>query len=570
MKKKIICVIIILLITPVICFSLIKAYNNKINNHDNTDLHNKEAKSSSFINEENKLIYSFPVNKENSAGYEPAKEHEEIRPDAFCISGNNLFIDDTVNSRIIVYDNGVYKKKIELQNNMDAILMFYDYTNDRLKIVYEDLYREDGTDLYLYMTSVCVSEDNKTEKGKKICKNNKIPINYCFDMDGNLITEYLGEPASLAYIDEMQINRDVLTLGDSISYDLCTTYENKQGGGIVTEYILKNDLENAGIYAVPENHKDALGRGNIQVTKEGKIYQMVVDLTGIRIYQLCERTDGMAEHNKLVRTVGNINEDYKENTKNNKNKLIYSFPHNEENTETRPDAFCISGNSLFIDDNLNGRIIVYDNGIYKKEIKLQSGMDVKLLYYDSQNDNLKMVYEDLSRQDDRDLYLYMASVHVSKDSKAKKGDIICKNNEMPLFYCFDVDGNLVTQYPKEPGTLSYIDEWAVNRDVLLSGDGISYELCTTCAGIPGKDAGKYVIREYILKDGVKDGCVYAIPEKHEDILGRGNIQVTKEGSIYQMTVDSTGIKIYQLHEVACDNRNQAAENALERISGKIN
>ena len=64
--------------------------------------------------------------------------------------------------------------------------------------------------------------------------------------------------------------------------------------------------------------------------------------------------------------------------------------------------------------------------------------------------------------------------------------------------------------------------------------------------------------------------VYAIPEKHEDILGRGNIQVTKEGSIYQMTVDSTGIKIYQLHEVACDNRNQAAENALERISGKIN
>ena len=141
---------------------------------------------------------------------------------------------------------------------------------------------------------------------------------------------------------------------------------------------------------------------------------------------------------------------------------------------------------------------------------------------------------------------------------------------MPLFYCFDVDGNLVTQYPKEPGTLSYIDEWAVNRDVLLSGDGISYELCTTCAGIPGKDAGKYVIREYILNDGVKDGCVYAIPEKHEDILGRGNIQVTKEGSIYQMTVDSTGIKIYQLHEVACDNRNQAAENALERISGKIN
>ena len=54
MKKKIICVIIILLITPVICFSLIKAYNNKINNHDNTDLHNKEAKSSNFINEEKK------------------------------------------------------------------------------------------------------------------------------------------------------------------------------------------------------------------------------------------------------------------------------------------------------------------------------------------------------------------------------------------------------------------------------------------------------------------------------------------------------------------------------------
>lgn len=34
-----------------------------------------------------------------------------------------------------------------------------------------------------------------------------MPLNYCFDMDGDLITEYPGEPASLAYIDERQTDR---------------------------------------------------------------------------------------------------------------------------------------------------------------------------------------------------------------------------------------------------------------------------------------------------------------------------------------------------------------------------
>ncbi len=270
----------------------------------------------------NSLMYLFSVNKENAVGYDPANEHEEIGPDTFFVSDGTVFIDDTINNQIMVYSNGAYKKKIRLQDNMNAMLMFYDSLNDTLKIVYEDLFREDETDLYLYMTSVCVSGDNEVEKGNKICKNNKMPIEYYFDMDGNLVTEYPEEFTSLEHVDENLKNspeyKDTLTSWNDISYDLCTTYTSKTEGGIVTEYILKNDLEDNGIYAVPEKHEGVLDRGNIQVTKEGNIYQMVVDLTGVKIYQLCTRSDGLAEQNKLVRT-------FKNNVENDGSAIYASY-----------------------------------------------------------------------------------------------------------------------------------------------------------------------------------------------------------------------------------------------------
>lgn len=48
----------------------------------------------------NVLLYSFPVNTENSVGLIPANEHEKIAPDAFFVSGDRIFLDDTVNNRI--------------------------------------------------------------------------------------------------------------------------------------------------------------------------------------------------------------------------------------------------------------------------------------------------------------------------------------------------------------------------------------------------------------------------------------------------------------------------------------
>ena len=42
--------------------------------------------------DENALLYSFPVNTENSVGFIPANEHEKIAPDAFFVSGDRIFL----------------------------------------------------------------------------------------------------------------------------------------------------------------------------------------------------------------------------------------------------------------------------------------------------------------------------------------------------------------------------------------------------------------------------------------------------------------------------------------------
>lgn len=304
MRRKIAYVMTCLLISGLCLNTTFKANASK-----NESVSQYEMLESNHGIEENTLVYSFPVNEENAAGYDPANEHEEIAPDAFYVSGDTIFVDDTVNHQIIIYDKGVYRKSIPLATNMNVMLMFYDALSDTLKMVYEDLFGEDGTDLYLYLTSVCVSEDVEVGIGDKICKNNEMPLGYCFDMDGNLVTHYLGDSTRLLdYVDEMSIDRGVLTLGQGISYEECSTYTSTPKGGIVTEYILKNDPEDTGIYAVPENHENALTRGNVQISQEGNIYQMIVDSDGIRIYQLCENTDGLAEQNKLVRIVGSIDE----------------------------------------------------------------------------------------------------------------------------------------------------------------------------------------------------------------------------------------------------------------------
>ena len=322
MIKKITCAMAFLLVSGLCLDTSFKTEAYQRKNIIQPDTNKNEELVNGQEIQNNSLMYLFSVNKENAVGYDPANEHEEIGPDTLFVSDGTVFIDDTVNNQIMVYSNGAYKKKIRLQDNMNAMLMFYDSLNDTLKIVYEDLFREDETDLYLYMTSVCVSGDNEVEKGNKICKNNKMPIEYYFDMDGNLVTEYPEEFTSLEHVDENLKNspeyKDTLTSWNDISYDLCTTYTSKTEGGIVTEYILKNDLEDNGIYAVPEKHEGVLGRGNIQVTKEGNIYQMVVDLTGVKIYQLCTRSDGLAEQNKLVRT-------FKNNVENDGSAIYASY-----------------------------------------------------------------------------------------------------------------------------------------------------------------------------------------------------------------------------------------------------
>lgn len=259
----------------------------------------------------NTLLYSFPVNTEDSAGFIPANEHEKIVPDAFFVSGDRIFLDDTANNRIIIYRGQNFEKSIPLSPEMDVKLLFYSSEDDVLKMVYWDRFNENGS--HFYLTSVSVSSGETVPAGQELSDGSRILLEYSFDSTGNLLTEYLsgeGTGAVLAYADaEPAVIADGNAAGSECvgmgfaiddTYSIYSIYMAGADRSTIGECIIINGGSDAFAYAVPETHEDSLERGNVQVTESGEVFQMAVDATGVKIFRLGKQAGASMEDVSLL------------------------------------------------------------------------------------------------------------------------------------------------------------------------------------------------------------------------------------------------------------------------------
>lgn len=268
----------------------------------------------------NALLYSFPVNTENSVGFISANEHEKIAPDAFFVSGDRIFLDDTVNNRIMIYQGLNFEKSIPLSPEMDVKLLFYSSENDVLKMVYWDRFDENGS--HFYLTSVSVTSSEIVPVGQELSDSSRILLEYSFDSTGNLLTEYLsseGTSATLAYADvDPAVMAESNTTGSECvgmrlaindTYSIYSIYMNGAEKSTIGECIVINEGNDSFVYAVPETHEDALERGNVQVTAADEVFQMTVCATGVNIFRLGKQTSASMEDVSLLgREVNDISE----------------------------------------------------------------------------------------------------------------------------------------------------------------------------------------------------------------------------------------------------------------------
>jgi hypothetical protein len=263
----------------------------------------------------NIILFFYPVNTEQSVGFIQGNEHEKIAPDAFFISDNRVFIDDTVNNRIIIYNGQNFEKSIPLSAEKDVTLMFYSSEDDVLKIVYRDRFNENGT--YLYLTSTTVSSSEMVPVGQELSDSSRILLEYCFDNNGDLITEYLVDEEVDQKLTHINTELASITENDMTGFDnsemevmlsdtcsIYTAYNDIADKIVVSESIVINEKSDSVVYAIPEVHEDALGRGNVQVTDTNDVYQMVVNESGVYIYKLGQHiTSSMADMIYLERDV---------------------------------------------------------------------------------------------------------------------------------------------------------------------------------------------------------------------------------------------------------------------------
>lgn len=258
---------------------------------------------------ENELIFYYPVNAMNAPGYIPPNEHELIAPDCFWAGSGKVFIDDTANDRILVYQNGLYEKTIALPWEMDVQKMYYLPETDELKVVFHDR-NKTGSDYYLI--GIDVSSGMLLDAGawdEEIGNVHEIMAEYCFDSEGVLWRDMhydkvqepdeatkqanhivtLGGAGEFPYTvtEEMQAsasylseNWEIVAKHNETNYYLYSRYVSGEEGRLSAEVVMKNDTH----VATPEvdwNSSPILSLG-----PAGNLYQMVVDEGGVRIYRL--------------------------------------------------------------------------------------------------------------------------------------------------------------------------------------------------------------------------------------------------------------------------------------------
>ena len=84
----------------------------------------------------NTLVFSCKTNEKNTPGYQKG---EDISCTTFYVYGDMLFLVDSVNKRILLYENGNFKKEFPIGIGCDVVQMYYDKEKNILKTINEDL-----------------------------------------------------------------------------------------------------------------------------------------------------------------------------------------------------------------------------------------------------------------------------------------------------------------------------------------------------------------------------------------------------------------------------------------------
>ncbi len=259
-------------------------------------------------------------------------EMEFMGPEAFYVSGETILLDDSINHRILVYEDGSFAKSIGLEWYMDVQLIYFDSVTGDVKLVYQDF--SDTSYSHMYMARYQKDTGLLTES-QDLCANGETLLEYQFDTAGNLITQYLpdeNDTAAIASAEENvlmyqarlseETNQEgysdtsditVGINGQSI-YSVHSTYfkDEESGSLLMTKCVVKSDNENVTSYLGLLPDMGGINRGSVQVDAQGKVYQLVVDEDRVSVYELveCDREQlgTYQQNNKQVLSSGTAGE----------------------------------------------------------------------------------------------------------------------------------------------------------------------------------------------------------------------------------------------------------------------
>jgi hypothetical protein len=211
MKKIIIVLTAIVLFPLVISNNIPKAYATI----GNINIVNNTGFISTYL--------QIPFDGKDSSPSYPEFNDGDLDMNTFLVVDDIIFIEDALNSRILVYRDFSFDKSIDINENHDAKLFYYDAQTDILQIVYDDL---SDYQTHLYIEKYNIAQDVEIEKPKDLMKSSCDLVNYFFDDKGNLVTDYLeldvnGKPIgteNLFFI-ESNLQLDKYYLEPDISVD---------------------------------------------------------------------------------------------------------------------------------------------------------------------------------------------------------------------------------------------------------------------------------------------------------------------------------------------------------------
>ena len=252
---------------------------------------------------ENTLIFSCKTNEENTPKYD--KRGGATCCDTFFVSDDVIFLDDSINQRILMYEKGKFVKSIDLEWNCDVKQMFFAKNENVLKVVYEDLSGE-GSE---YCSCDINIEDGRKTNDEKIEKG---LIEYYYREDGKLMLSFLQEKATSKWKKIIKV-LEKIEKGDWSFYTVFSNVEEdeylfgyelgetKNGVTSCKRSMIRLENEQIVSYAVLPEEVVCTDEKRVKFIN-GNIYALVEAEDKIEIYVLAEKkiSDNKVEFSERI------------------------------------------------------------------------------------------------------------------------------------------------------------------------------------------------------------------------------------------------------------------------------